>query len=297
MTTDGPSAPVILSVVVPCRNAARSLGELLEALTLQRWGEPWEIVVADNGSTDDTAETVGAYVDRLPGLRRIDASGRRGAAHARNAGARAARGEFLVFCDADDVPAEGWIAAMAGALRRHELAASRFETERLNSRRVARARSNPQNDGVQRLWYPPYLPHAGGSGLGVRRALHEEIRGFDESLRMLEDTDYCIRAQTAGGTLGFAPDAVLHVRYRDGCGGAMRQARRWARYNELIYRRYGRGEPPGRRPWREYLRKWKRLARETRKLLDPEARLAWCWRFGWLLGLLQGSVLHRVPPV
>ncbi|MFA7097562.1 MAG: glycosyltransferase, partial [Gammaproteobacteria bacterium] len=70
----GAGEPVKLSVIIPCLNAERTIGEQLAALAGQRWPERWEVIVADNGSTDGTLAVVRSFADRLPGLRVVDAS-------------------------------------------------------------------------------------------------------------------------------------------------------------------------------------------------------------------------------
>ena len=79
---------VRLSVIIACHNAAATFGEQLDALAEQAWSEPWELIVADNGSTDETLELVERYRERFNDLHVVDASDRKGAAHARNVGAR-----------------------------------------------------------------------------------------------------------------------------------------------------------------------------------------------------------------
>ena len=64
-----------LSIVIPCRNAARTIAVQLDALCAQQWRGGWEVIVADNGSTDGTQAIVEGYSRRLPGLRLIDACG------------------------------------------------------------------------------------------------------------------------------------------------------------------------------------------------------------------------------
>ena len=63
-----------LSVVIPCYNEAKTIAAQLEALSQQQWSEPWEVIVTDNGSTDDTVKIVEEYYSQLPNLRLIDAS-------------------------------------------------------------------------------------------------------------------------------------------------------------------------------------------------------------------------------
>src|SRR5262245_29795227 len=145
-----------LSVVVPCLNAEATLGAQLAALSRQSWPDGWEVIVADNGSTDRSREIVESYRGRLPRLNLVDASDRRGHAHARNLGAAAATGDALLFCDADDEVAPGWLAAMGRALAGHEFVACRYDQEKLNPPAVRRTHLNPQKDGLTRYDYPDF---------------------------------------------------------------------------------------------------------------------------------------------
>src|SRR3954452_8254427 len=122
--------PRKLSVGIPCLNAASTLGVQLAALTRQSWPGGWEVIVADNGSTDGSREIVESYRGRLPGLELVDASDRRGQAHARNAGAAAASGDAFLFGDADDEVAPGWLAALGRALAVHEFVACRYDNQK-----------------------------------------------------------------------------------------------------------------------------------------------------------------------
>lgn len=282
-----------LSVVVPCFNNSATIAAQLEALASQHWTEPWEIIVSDNGSTDESPAIVARYQTQLSRLRVIDSSDRRGAAHARNAGAQAAQGEWLAFCDADDEVGPGWVAAIGQALAQHDFVASRFDIEKLNAPWVQRIHANPQQNEVQQYKYPPFLPHAGGSGLAVKRFVHEAVGGFDESMRLLEDTDYCWRIQLNGTPLHFVPEAVIHIRYRDNLKGTFSQACRWAEYNVLLYKKY---RPLGmpELSWQSGLKGWQRLGRQLRRIRCRADYARWLWRFGWQFGRLRGSLKYRV---
>lgn len=282
-----------LSVIIPSYNAADTIGVQLEALASQRWSEPWEVIASDNGSTDETLAVIERYRERLQNLRVVDSSDRRGAAYARNTGAQAATGEALAFCDADDEVAPGWVAAIGEELLRYDFVASRLDIEKLNAPWVQKSHGISQRDGVPKYRYPPYLPHAGGSGLGVKRSLHEAIGGFDESMRVLEDTDYCWRIQLTGTELRFVPDAVVHVRYRDTLGGIYRQARGYAEYNVLLYKKY---RPLGmpQISWETGVRAWVRLLQRPPRICSKESLARWMWQFGWCMGRLRGSIKHRV---
>ncbi len=282
-----------LSVVIPCYNAAKTIGEQLDALADQHWSGAWEIIVANNRSTDASVAVVERYQKWLSNLRIVDASARQGQPYALNTGARAAVGESLVFCDADDVVGAGWLAAMGDALAKHEFVAGRFDTERLNVPWIHQSRANIQKDGLSQYRYPPYLPHSGGGAIGVRRALHQIVGGFDESLPILHDTDFCWRLQLAGVTLHFVPEAVVHVRYRDSLRDIYRQARNYAEYNVLLYKRYrALGMPQ--LTLATSVDAWRKCARKLRRIRSREDLGRSVWDLGWRIGRLQGSIKHRV---
>ena len=285
-----------LSVVIPCRNEAAVIGDQLGALSRQRWDGAWEVVVVDNGSTDDTRAVVGRYQGRVPNLRMIEAAGRLGAAHARNAGVMAARGRMVAFCDADDKVARGWLPAMAQALTTDSLVAARLDFAKLNPPELRKAVKNPQENDLQRVDYPPYLQHASGGTLGVARDVHLAAGGFDEDLPYLEDCDYCFRIQREGIALQFCSDAVVHYRLKDRNRGLFQQSRHWGQYNVLLYKRY-RQEMRLEQPWRRHCRRWYSLLRRSPLLGDRQQRYVWIKALGTQVGLLQGALRYGVAPV
>ena len=95
-----------VTVVIPALNAAARLPAAIQSALDQGWAD-LEIVVVDDGSTDETAAVAARFGDRVQLLRQ----GRRGVSAARNAGLRATRGEFVAFLDADDLWLPGKLAA------------------------------------------------------------------------------------------------------------------------------------------------------------------------------------------
>lgn len=283
---------VQVSVVVACRNEQRWFARQLEALVVQDCPVPWEVVVSDNGSTDDSVAIAESFRSRLPGLRIIDSSARLGPAAARNEGVRQARGRLIVFCDADDEVAPGWLAAMVTALGEHPLVAAWLDHERLNehwSWAVRRPQSGLQQSD------PSFFPYTFCAAMGVHRAVHDSIGGFDESLRpACEDRDYCYRLLLDGTPLFLAPGAVVHYRHRDTALGRYRQARGYGVGNVRLYRDYrhlGLGRPPLGRA----VLKWIVLPFELLPALTSRSRLmVWMARAGMRVGRLQGSLRFRV---
>ena len=234
-------------MVIACFNGERTFVETLDGLVVQEWDRPWEIILADNGSTDRTAAIFEDYARRHPDLpmRLVDASACKGKSHALNAGIAAARGSRLLFCDADDVPGPGWLRAMAEALETCDMVACRIDFAKLNPDWLRDYRTNSQINGLTRLPYPPYVYHAGGGTIGFRRSVFEATGTFDPAFRYFEDTEFCVRAQMQGFEIHYLPDAVIHVRLRPDLKSIYRQAYNYGKYNVLLSKTYkGHGPRP-----------------------------------------------------
>lgn len=195
-----------LSVVLIVLNGASWIDRQLDALADQR-GAPdsWELVVADNGSTDGTQGMVRARADSFPvPLRVVDASAMVGASHARNVGASAANARLLAFCDCDDVVDDGWVAAAVQALEDHVCVGG-----------TNRALEEPHNPDSEVL--NPGGLHGRGiqsCNFAVRRDVFFEVGGFDESLPPYgcEDSEFSIRVLKRGHRITPAPAMVLYFR-------------------------------------------------------------------------------------
>jgi GT2 family glycosyltransferase len=282
-----------VSVVIPARNAADTIGEQLDALAMQDFHEPWEVVVADNGSTDATAPVARGHAGRLPGLKVVDASHRVGINAGRNGGIRAAAGELVLICDADDVVAPGWIAAHHAALRSYDISGGPLDEVSLNPPEVARLRTAFDQD--QLVVAGRFLPYAFGGNLGVRRAVWERLGGFDEDwVRGGTEIEFCWRAQLAGFTIGFTPGAVVAYRYGRDIKEVERQVRKSARSQARLYRAFRTHGMPRTRT-KPALVDWLWLGYHLPDLLrGDDLRVRWRRRLAWRWGLLRGSVEHRV---
>src|SRR5437773_12002153 len=113
---------LIASVVIPTRNRRATLTALLERVAPQAAAAGAEVVVADNGSTDGTREVLARLA--AEGRLRVVLEPVPGATRARNAGARAARGEVIAFVDDDALPADGWLAALLAPFANPRIAAA-----------------------------------------------------------------------------------------------------------------------------------------------------------------------------
>jgi len=280
------------SVIIPCFNAAATLTEQLEALWRQCWSEPFEVIFVDNASTDGSAQLALDFIAShpLPMFLMVEARTYKGAGYARNEGVAAASSERILFCDADDVVSETWVATMAAALERSNLIGGGREFRRLNEdwHPVAEECLPEGDEGLCGVNYSGRFRHVGAGNMGVRRSLFLALGGFDPMLPIHEDADFCIRAQLAGHELTLCPEAIVHIRVRQRVQRVFRQARRWGYWSVALWKKHYRvlGRPPVIRP----LGGWLLLVVRVLRIRGRGDWVAWIYRLGWKVGRLYGSV-------
>lgn len=281
-----------LSIVLTTLNGADTIGEQLDALATQDWEGSLEVIVSDNGSTDETRAVIESFSDRFHELSIVDSSDLHSCAHARNVGAAAATGDYLLFCDDDDKVGAGWLKAMVVAFERHPFIAARLDHDLLNPSWTRAVYGEPQRHELPGP--PSFLPFAFGGSIGVSKAIHTEMGGFDETYSGAgEDVDYCYRIQLSGTPLHFVPDALIHYRDRQGYGEIFRQNRAFGRAWTTIlkeYTRHGMARPSQLRA----VGSWFPLALRLPISFGTRNRRAlWISQAGWKLGRLEGSVHER----
>lgn len=297
---------MMLSVIVPSFNAADTISGQLEALANQQWNQPWEVIVADNGSSDQTVAIRKAsslrliaqkYSTKIPSLRVIDASDKKGAAHARNVGASVAKGEALAFCDADDEVAPGWVAAMGEALSKYDFVAGRNQHWKLNEPWLVKSYRVENGDGI--AFDHPYLPVVGGNNIGIKRSVHEAVGGFDETFLAIEDIDYCWRVQQTGAKLHEVPEAILNYRFRTSIMGGCSRSWSVGFYEPLLYQKHQSLGLPKLMSWKIWVKTALNLCLNVLRLkIRDKASLAGELRhLAWNIGQIQGCIKYRYFPV
>jgi len=287
-----------LSVIIACYNGADFISNQLDALANQRYAGSWEVIISDNGSTDNSLEIVNHFKNRIPQLHIVDSSDKQSRAHARNIGVGISTGENILFLDQDDEVGPGWMETMSNALSEHDFVACRFDIQKLNDPWAQKSRFSPQSVRLPVFRYPAFLPHAAGCTLGVKRSIFDAIGGLDESFVSLDDTDFCFRAQLHGAQLFFVKDATLHYRYRTKLKDIFIQAVEYAQENTKLYIKYRPfGMPKLTR--REIIDDWtiflKKIFTVRIFTIRNKARFAdFLWQFGWRVGRIIGSFKYKV---
>jgi glycosyltransferase involved in cell wall biosynthesis len=199
-----------LSIIIPVRNGSATLRSVLTPLR-EGMLPGDELIVSDDGSTDGSgglAESFSAVV--------VSPEVRRGAAAARNAGAAAASGDWLLFVDSDAVAPSGWrgmIEAMAVA-----------GTDAIQAVYSREAPGRSPSTFYKNYYYHytftrrirgPFITGCGTFFFAVRREAFRRLGGFDERIQgaSIEDADFAERLSASGGRIALAPAIeVLHLR-------------------------------------------------------------------------------------
>jgi glycosyltransferase involved in cell wall biosynthesis len=197
--------PGLVSIITPCYNAARFVAETIESVAAQTYPLVEHIVV-DDGSIDDSWAVIESFGGRINAVR---LEHNRGGSYARNRGAALARGEYLMFLDADDVLIPRSIASLVTAVRHSDRTAAVCPWHRLNlidgfwQILPSEIPFPPPQDSLkgwlEGVWVPP-------CAVLWRRDAYNLTGGWDEKLTLNDDGDLMMRALVEGVRLVVAKE-------------------------------------------------------------------------------------------
>jgi glycosyltransferase involved in cell wall biosynthesis len=200
-------APDLISVIVPVHNGARFLLGAVASIRGQGH-RPLEIIIVDDGSSDDTARVAAALAGGDGLFLLYLHQQNRGPAAARNRGLAAARGSLIAFLDVDDRWPPGKLQAQHARLRAEpglDVLLSRLQVVRLPG-------ASPAATGLPAA--PLRNIHLGGALF--RREAFDKVGPFDESLRFSEDHDWFLRAREQGLAIAISDQVGLYYRQHEG---------------------------------------------------------------------------------
>lgn len=290
---EAPKNDCLISVVIPAFNPGPLLLDQLEALACQRFNQPWEVVLADNGCTDGSLDAVAAMHDRIQ-IRIVDATAQRGPSYARNRGAEEARGEWLAFCDSDDVADPYWLNHLWSARTKGMIIGGVYDVTALNDPKQLKARGGPEYGRTLPEGPCQFLPYIPSGNMLILREALLELGGWDETLSHCEDVELCWRAQLCGGKLSFIPEAVIKYRFRSSPMALFHQMRRYKAAETQLFVKYRSRGAKRQSASQAVGRLWWLVSRSPYVVLGVERRTLWCSIAGTVIGRIQGSVRNRV---
>jgi len=195
----------MVSVVVPANNAASTILSCISALQKQAFSYPFEIIIVDDASSDNTADLA-----ETTGVQVIRNAEKRGAAAARNSGINAASGEIICFTDADCIPKENWIQEILQPLENQEIIGAKGTYATKQDELVARFVQIEYEDKYDLLLTQERINFVDTYSAAYRRQVLLANNGFDEQIFYVEDQELSFRLAARGYQMVFQPPAIVY---------------------------------------------------------------------------------------
>ena len=196
-----------VSIIIPTFNGASRIGNCLDALLEQTVGRDAEILVVNDGSTDNTAEVVARY----SGVRLITQTNA-GPAAARNRGALDAKGTIILFTDDDCVPMPDWLGAMTEPFQDPDVVGAKGAYRTRQECLAARFVQIEYEDRYRLMASLPHIDFVDTYSAGFRRTRFLEMNGYDTSFPVAcaEDVELSYRMSARGWMMKFVPEAIVY---------------------------------------------------------------------------------------
>jgi len=226
---------MFISIIVTVRNEAKRIGDLLDSLMVQ--DGPFEVVIVDAFSEDDTCAIVKEYAEHHDEIHLHMKGGTRGVG--RNYGVTKAKGEVVAFVDGDCIANPNWLREIRATFHEDEVDVVAGKTIMLGYAPFAELDRVELTKSGFDVTFP-------SCNLAYRRELFNSIRGFDHQFMTAEDIDLNFRAVSTGGIITYRKGAIIYAMARDTFMGFFKQAfwngfgrkqltlkhgRLWARYS------------------------------------------------------------------
>jgi len=197
----------MISVIIPAFNSEKSLSKCLDSLDQQDYGKPFEIIVVDDGSSDDTVNVAKTF-KKVKTIKQSHG----GPAKARNTGAKIAKGNIVLFTDADCVADKGWLSEMVKPFDNNDIVGvqGRYKTKQKGIIPVFTQLEIEQR--YANMKRASYIDFVGSYSAAYRRSIFIRFSGFDESFPKAsgEDPELSFRMAREGHKMVFNPNAVVY---------------------------------------------------------------------------------------
>ena len=202
----------LASIIIPTFNGAARIGNCLDSLVKQTAGRNVEILVVDDGSTDNTPNVVRGYSSV-----RLITQANAGPASARNRGAMEARGKILLFTDDDCVPMPDWLDAMLGPFKDPEVVGAKGVYRTHQRSLAARFVQIEYEDKYRLMAVLPSIDFIDTYSAAFRRDRFLEMTGYDTSFPVAcaEDIELSYRMSAHGWKMKFVPAAIVYHTHPD----------------------------------------------------------------------------------
>jgi cellulose synthase/poly-beta-1,6-N-acetylglucosamine synthase-like glycosyltransferase len=239
----------MISVIVPAFNAEKSIAHCLESLldqTMPR--DAYEVIVVDDGSRDATYKIAQSFDVR------VLSQSNGGAAAARNLGAKNARGDIVVFIDADSVPDKSWLEKMVAPFANPDIAGASGEKKTYQTNIWAQYVQIEYDYKYDLMRNHAYTDFIDSSTAAYRRDVFVQNGGFDTSFLEAEDTELSFRLAERGCKMVLIRDAIVYHIHPTSLWEYLRRKVQYSRWRAVVYRKFpNKVASETRTPWAQKL--------------------------------------------
>ena len=233
-------ATLLVSVIIPAYNAEKYIGDTIQSVLNQTYRNV-EIIVINDGSTDNTRQIIEMSFGNNPALQLINKANA-GAGAARNTGYQNAKGVYIKFLDGDDLINPEMIEQQLSLVENDDCIIS-AQWGRFNNNDITTFNLNhencwqtlPSKDWIISSWENSQTMTNPGIFL-IPKKLIEKAGLWDENLSLLDDTEYFTRTILASDEVIFSAESILY--YRSGnagnLSGQLSEAHAWSAYNAIL---------------------------------------------------------------
>ncbi len=223
-----------VSVIIPTFNGASRIGKCLDALMNQTSSREVEILVINDGSTDDTQSVVARYCG-VSLIHQLNA----GPAAARNRGALSARGSIILFTDDDCVPTAQWVEKMIEPFQDPDLVGTKGTYRTVQESMIARFVQAEYEDRYRPMAWLSRIDFIDTYSAAFRRDRFLEMNGYDTSfpLACAEDVELSYRMSARGWKMKFVADAIVYHTHPDKLWWYLKKKYKFAYWRVLAVRK------------------------------------------------------------
>ena len=222
------SKQIEVSIIVPAYNEEKTISDCLDSLLSQNYpSDKYEVIVVNDGSTDNTESIIRAFAKEYPHVILVSEENR-GKGSAQNFGLKYARGNLVLITDADAVVPPDWISTMTQELRKADVALGGCYLYLTST--VSRLEKIQNAEYLISFKYGGFrgVPRS-GANIGFKKTLADGLGGFNESIKSTT-ADFVKRAKAKGYVIGFNPDIAVLTKGTSSLTGFIKQKLRWREY-------------------------------------------------------------------
>jgi len=204
---------IYVSVIIPCFNSEKTILKTLEALEKQNFDKPFEILICDDGSKDNTVKIAKQFAKKSKIPVRVFANPHQGPAWQRNFGAKKAKGKIIVFTDSDCIPGKNWLKEMVKPIEKGIAHGVQGTYKTLNKESlIARFEGYEIEKRHERMKKQKYIDFIGTFSAAYLKEVFLKFGGFDTRFKTAsgEDPELSYRISKAGYKLVFNPRAYVY---------------------------------------------------------------------------------------